>query len=107
MKLIHRTTAVSTVLALSLAAATAQDEREPPPGGATGPAPVGKRVPKSDVPVSVPIADLAAERVAEVLEAIRALKHETFLCAACNVRSPQDGKCTRCGEPFEKETEVH
>lgn len=102
-----------TRVALALAAvalpapAVAQDE-PPDQGGGVGEViggeavtRPGKKVPRSQVPVSVRVEGVTAESANALLESIRTLRHEVYSCPSCPLQTRRAGTCERCGVDLE------
>ena len=96
--------AAPCALALALLGppAAAQDDTPPDSGGSSAPR-SGKRVPRSKVPVSIPVEGIPADDVTALLEQVRQLEQDVFTCGTCKAQSRVDGACARCeGEELEK-----
>ncbi len=99
----QRILTLAIAVALAAAPAQAQDDDSPAvkeSGGVAGRS--GKKVPRSSVSVSVDLEGLAAERAADLADALQALQRERFQCATCPAAEYRAGDCTSCGTPLVK-----
>lgn len=75
--------------------ALGQEDGPPSLGGATGPR-TGKRAPRAEVPVNVPLKGLDQEHAGAFVAAVQGLTHPLYVCAGCEQKSREGGTCPRC-----------